>query len=243
MVADDNRINRLLARVLLEKYGARVLEAETGQQVIELAATHPIDLILLDMHMPGEDGWQVARRLKTGPHAHSVIPIIALSAMPNEESLETLTRLGLADWLIKPLDEGKLLETVLKQVHPIMMSIQHQATHAAPHIWMDLDTAIANLRPPIRQMLLEDLPLQRRAIETTWQVQDFPRLKAHVHKLNGSAAFCRLGALHDLCIQVEASLRNKKHAELPHLLPRLILEVQDTLEKLVGPDIRSAADP
>ncbi|MGA9852329.1 MAG: ATP-binding protein [Gammaproteobacteria bacterium] len=240
IVADDNRINRLLARILLEKCGATVLEAKTGQEVIDLEARHPVDLILLDMHMPGEDGWQVAKRLKSGSSAHRDTPIIALSAIRNEKSAQTLDEAGLAGWLTKPLEADTLRDAVLKHLRP-MDAARYQAGPVALRDSADLETAIADLRPSIRQMLTEDLPVQWQAIETAWRDQNFPQLGEQLHKLNGSAAFCRLASLHDACDRLENSLRHAKSEDLARSMALLGREIQETLVKLDVYTVRPAA--
>ncbi len=232
VVADDNRINRLLSRMLLEKHGATVLEAETGQQLMELLTAGTVDLILLDMHMPGEDGWQVAKRLKNSRPQAASIPVIALSAMDNDGSAAALAGYGLAGWLVKPLDEVLLTEMILKHAHRHVTTGPEnspvQDTDAA------LDRVIADLRPSIRQMLMEDLPEQWQAIKGAWQAHNLPQLQQLVHKLNGSAAFCRLDVLRALCARTEHSLGDGDHTVFSGLLPQMSAEVQLILEKLAA---------
>ncbi|MGH8397568.1 MAG: ATP-binding protein [Gammaproteobacteria bacterium] len=241
IVADDNRINRLLARILLEKCGANVLEAKSGQEIVNLLFEHSVNLILLDMHMPGEDGWQVAKRLNSEPFAHLSIPIIALSATRNQESAQILAEHGLADWLTKPLEEDMLREAVMKYIRPGITVRQHEAGSGSRDSG-DIRTILADLRPPIRQMLMEDLPMQWRAIETAWQSRNLQQLKEQVHKLNGSAAFCKLVRLRDVCEQLENYLRDRQETEIPHLIVQLAEEVRRTIAQLDNLDVRLAAD-
>ncbi|MGH8402618.1 MAG: ATP-binding protein, partial [Gammaproteobacteria bacterium] len=236
IVADDNRINRLLTRILLEKCGANVLEAKTGQEILNLLYDHSVDLILLDMHMPGEDGWQVAKRLKSGPSGHLAIPIIALSATRNQESAQMLAEHGLAAWLTKPLEESTLRETVLKYIRPGITARQ-QMPRSVLRSPEDMQADFAGLRPAIRQMLMEDLPIQLQAIETAWRDRNLQHLKEQVHKLNGSAAFCKLVRLHDVCEQLENHLRERQETEIPHWITQLGEEVRRTIAQLGNLDV------
>ncbi|MGH8283790.1 MAG: ATP-binding protein [Gammaproteobacteria bacterium] len=240
LVADDNRINRLLARILLEKYGANVLEAKTGQEVLNLVIDHSVDLVLLDMHMPGEDGWQVAKRLKAGLSAHLAIPIIALSATCNQESAEILAEYGLVDWLTKPLEEDALRETVLKYIRP-GATARPKTARSEPRAPEDMQAVIAGLRPSIRQMLMEDLPMQCQTIEAAWRNRDFPQLKEQVHKLSGSAAFCKLIGLRDVCERLENYLRDGQETGVPLLITQLVAEVRNTITQLGNLDVKLAA--
>ena len=237
LVADDNRINRLLERILLEKYGARVLEAKSGQELLHLVTEHAVDLILLDMQMPDQDGWQVARRLRS--ELGLMVPVIALSATHAEKSPQALAEAGLSGWMMKPLDETALPDAIrgfLTARHlPTCASADMQAT-AAEH-------ALSDLRPALRQMLAEDLPVQWQAIERAWQQHDFGQLQQQVHKLNGTAAFCRLVNLRALCVQLEAQLREQHESEVAPLLTRIGAEVKALLNALEFAEVSSALLP
>lgn len=219
VVADDNRINRLLERILLEKYGARVLEARTGSELISLVGQHSISLILLDMQMPGEDGWEVAAKLKAGATAQGAIPVIALSAMSSDKSAEELNAAGLSAWLMKPLEEPALRETVARYLHIAATANGSAATSPTPPL--ALENVLRNLNPTVRQMLREDLPAQQQAIEAAWEQQDMEDLGRQVHKLNGSAAFCGLAELRETCTQIEQQLRIGNTLNLPALMTKV----------------------
>ena len=238
LVADDNRINRLLERILLEKQGARVLEAKSGQELLDLVRDHAVDLILLDMHMPDQDGWQVARRLRSG--SVRAIPVIALSASPTEESSQALAEAGLSGWLLKPLDEAALTETIGR----LALAPQAPVSSAATASAVSLEVALAELRPALRQMLAEDLPGQWQAIERAWQQRDQRQLQQQVHKLQGTAAFCRLTRLRGLCAQLETQLHAPlRESVLAPLLTQMGAEITALLQSLEPQELSSALPP
>jgi CheY-like chemotaxis protein len=80
LVADDERPIRLLCRVNLELEGMRVVEAADGREAVELALADPPDVAVLDVAMPGLDGWQVADRLRAEESTQSVA-VVFLTAM------------------------------------------------------------------------------------------------------------------------------------------------------------------
>ncbi|MGH8293169.1 MAG: ATP-binding protein [Gammaproteobacteria bacterium] len=238
LVADDNRINLLLERILLEKHGARVLEAKSGQELLDLAGAHAFDLILLDMHMPDQDGWEVARRLRS--RLARAVPVIALSASHTEASPQTLAEAGLSGWLLKPLDEAALTETIGR----LALSPQTPAStpEAAPAVAPEI--ALAELRPALRQMLAQDLPGQWQAVERAWQQRDLRQLQQQVHKLQGTAAFCRLTHLRGLCAQLQAQVHAPLgESTLPPLLTQTAAEVATLLRYLEPSELSSALPP
>jgi two-component system cell cycle response regulator DivK len=81
---DDSAVEREVVRHLLEAEGCEVVATGSPQAGVEVARRMVPDLILLDLHMPGMDGWAVARRLHTIPELQTV-PIVALSSTINEE--------------------------------------------------------------------------------------------------------------------------------------------------------------
>ncbi|MGH2935632.1 MAG: response regulator [Gaiellaceae bacterium] len=88
LVADDERPIRLLCRVNLELEGMEVVEAADGSQAVEQALADPPDVAVLDVAMPGLDGWQVAERLRQEERTRSVA-VVFLTAMtgPDAERL------------------------------------------------------------------------------------------------------------------------------------------------------------
>ena len=237
LVADDNRINRLLERILLEKHGARVLEAKSGQELLTLAAMHTVDLILLDMHMPDQDGWQVARRLRS--ELRLAIPVIALSAAQSDKPPQALVEAGLSGWLMKPLDEAALTAIIGR----LLPASQRSAVAAVAALSAAPEEALAGLRPALRQMLAEDLPAQWQAVEQAWQQHDLGQLQQQVHKLNGTAAFCRLLNLRNLCVQLETLLRDPRDSAVTPLLATIGAEVARLMQYLQRPEFSSALPP
>jgi len=80
LVVDDNPANRELVRLICGAVGMEVMEADSGEAAIGLARDHPVDLILMDMRMPGMDGATAARVIVGGPGPNTGTPILAFSA-------------------------------------------------------------------------------------------------------------------------------------------------------------------
>lgn len=74
----------------------------------------------------------------------------------------------------------------------------------------ELTPALQALRPEIRTMLSEDLPEDRSRAEQAYARQEWAALHSHVHRINGSASFCKLGALKIVCSEIEASLKQER---------------------------------
>jgi DNA-binding response OmpR family regulator len=110
LVDDDAVIVRLL-EVNFRLEGYAIETATRGEEALEKAGSNRPDLIVLDVMMPGIDGWEVCRRLREDPTLADV-PVIFLSARAQEDDRERGRALGVVDYLTKPFDPTALLETV-----------------------------------------------------------------------------------------------------------------------------------
>jgi two-component system phosphate regulon response regulator PhoB len=111
LVVDDEETMRLLCRVNLSVSGVGVLEAPDGETGLEMARREKPDLILLDVMMPGIDGWEVARRLGADPETKD-IPIVFLTARAGAEDRLIGEQVGAVGYVVKPFDPVELAGVV-----------------------------------------------------------------------------------------------------------------------------------
>jgi DNA-binding response OmpR family regulator len=111
LVIDDEAPIRLLCRVILEAEGMQVLEAADGPSGLEKARAESPDVILLDVMMPGLDGWRVAEELLDDPHTAS-IPIVFLTARAELRDRARGIDLGGIDYVTKPFNPVELAPLV-----------------------------------------------------------------------------------------------------------------------------------
>jgi signal transduction histidine kinase len=103
LVVDDNRVNRLTLARSLEQQGHTVTLAENGQQALDTVRAEPFDVVLLDIVMPGIDGFQVLEHMKAD-RALRDIPVIVISALDDIDSIVRCIEMGAEDYLSKPFD-------------------------------------------------------------------------------------------------------------------------------------------
>lgn len=103
LLIEDNEENRYLASFLLNSHGHEVVCAETGPRGIALAATERPALILLDIQLPGMDGHEVARVLKSTPELKS-IPIVAVTSYAMVGDREKVFAAGAEGYIEKPIN-------------------------------------------------------------------------------------------------------------------------------------------
>jgi putative two-component system response regulator len=107
LVVDDEERNRRVLVAMLEAENYTVLEAANGEQALELARCNPPDIILLDIMMPGMDGYDVARALKAAEATRSV-PVIMVTSLSDRGSCVRGLEAGAEEFVSKPVDRWEL---------------------------------------------------------------------------------------------------------------------------------------
>jgi len=112
LVVDDLPENSIVLQSFLSPMGYLIESASDGETALQMVADNPPDVILLDLMMPGMDGFEVCRRLKQDPDTHH-IPVIIVTGMSDRDSNVRAVEAGADDFLIKPFDRI-LLEARIK---------------------------------------------------------------------------------------------------------------------------------
>lgn len=114
LVVDDNAVNRIIARKLLEDKGYLIDEEENGTDAINrILETDPYDIILMDVHMPGIDGYETTRRIRNmDDRTRANVPIIAVSGDVYEEDIERSRKAGMDAHIPKPIAIDNLLSVI-----------------------------------------------------------------------------------------------------------------------------------
>ena len=113
LLAEDEPLNRDLAKGLLESFGVRVDLAEDGRQAVERVSQVDYDMVLMDVQMPtmnGIDAARAIRLLKSG----ATLPIVALTANAFEEDRRRCHDAGMDDYITKPFTQDQLLSAVAR---------------------------------------------------------------------------------------------------------------------------------
>ncbi len=111
LLVDDERSIRTICRVNLEGDGFAVAEAADGSEALEQVRQSRPSLVLLDVMMPGVDGWSVAEQLASDDETRD-IPVVFLSARAAQEDRVHAQELGAVGYVVKPFDPLQLAETV-----------------------------------------------------------------------------------------------------------------------------------
>jgi DNA-binding response OmpR family regulator len=135
LVADDESAQRRLLKAYLDKEGLTVVEADNGLDALALLRAGGIDVALLDVMMPGLDGFEIVRRIR----AESAVPIILLTARGEETSRVAGLELGADDYVVKPFSAPEVVARVRTQLRRLRGLPVQEPTLRVADVELDLD--------------------------------------------------------------------------------------------------------
>jgi putative two-component system response regulator len=115
LIVDDEPDNRALLEIILKWEGFTTLTADSGEEALAVAAQYDPDLMLLDLMMPGIDGYEVTARMKEN-HVTRSIPIVMITAMNDRVTRQRVLSAGAQDFLAKPIDRAELCQCVRRSL-------------------------------------------------------------------------------------------------------------------------------
>jgi CheY-like chemotaxis protein/anti-sigma regulatory factor (Ser/Thr protein kinase) len=108
LVVDDHPVNRAVTAELVTEAGHACETADTGEDALSALSARPIDLVLLDLHMPGLDGAEVLARIRRGEAGPADLPVVIVSADATPEARSKTLALGADGFVVKPVDAEAL---------------------------------------------------------------------------------------------------------------------------------------
>jgi CheY-like chemotaxis protein len=114
LIVEDNRMNVLVIKSFLKRWGATSDVAANGQEAVDKLDNTLHQIILMDLHMPVMDGYEATRLLR---ERGETLPIIAVTASLATEVKEKMFDIGISDIVTKPIDPEKLLDVIIEQVN------------------------------------------------------------------------------------------------------------------------------
>ncbi len=220
LVVEDNPVNRMVAEGLLKSHNVQVLTAPDGQSALDLLGRETVDLVFMDIQMPGLDGLETTRRIRA---MGKTMPIVAMTAQSMEEDRIEAREAGMDDFLAKPVDP-EALKSILANWLPgasvkggragaAVSAIPAAQARTAPD---GLDAAAALNRLGGDESVYRELlgMLRRESLKSLAAIRegvredDLEKVRQAAHFIKGSAANLGAGPLSDAARAMEQAARN-----------------------------------
>jgi signal transduction histidine kinase/CheY-like chemotaxis protein/HPt (histidine-containing phosphotransfer) domain-containing protein len=213
LVAEDNLVNQEVAAGILRHGGHQVDVVADGAAAVEAVRTATYDVVLMDIHMPGVDGYEAALAIRALPGGKAGVPILALSASSMRDSAERARAAGMNGHLVKPIDPA-ILAATLADLHPTAPAAAAPAPAGAvdeAHV-CDLVDALGSAKVvELVTQLPEHARPHRQRLAEALASGDLAGVRNAAHALSGMAGSLGLAALGELtgtieeaCLQGEA---------------------------------------
>jgi len=144
LLVEDNVVNQLVARTILEKQGHSVSQAANGQEALAMLRLLPIDLILMDCQMPEMDGFEATIRIRQGEagERNRRLPIIAMTAHAFVQDRERCLSVGMDDYLTKPVQPARMADTITAWLERRLQAVSQTAATAESVAATDLPVEV-----------------------------------------------------------------------------------------------------
>lgn len=235
LLVEDHRVNRTIARGILEETGAEVVAAADGAEALAIFSRSAFDLVLMDCQMPVLDGFEATRRIRaleagTGQH----VPILAMTAHAMEGDREACLDAGMDDYLTKPIRRESLLQAVRRWLPDAVAPAGPEAgALGAPPPLPGLE-AVLDL-PAALQRFGGDASRLKETLRSLLEEGDpAARVRAHLERGDREIALREAHTLKGLAGLVEARALAEAAGELEHRLRARGAGAGEALETLDG---------
>ena len=231
LAVDDQPANLRLLDAVLSPRGYRLIQASSGEQALELLPSSDADLVLLDIVMPGIDGYEVCQRIRGAPET-AFLPVVMITASGNEEKTRAIEA-GADDFVSKPFDQSELLARVasLARIKRYQDTITRQAAELAQ--WnADLEARVNRQLEELQRMNRLRRFLSPQVAELVINSGDDSVLGSHRREI--VVVFCDLRGFTAFAESSEPEEVMAVLAEYHSALGELIFRYQGTLERFTG---------
>ena len=210
LVVEDNQMNQMLMKHLLTNWNVAFTITAGGLEAINVLTKTKFDIILMDIQLPGLDGYATTRKIRE--ELGSKVPIIAMTAHAMKGEKDKCLRAGMNAYIAKPVHEKDLIETI---AHCIDDGSNDKEVQALQMINLDYLRTIGGGKADFVERMLAQFLFQGRndlnALERAFEKEDYNTVKSVAHNLKTTVSFVGLSEKLDLPLSyIEESILSEK---------------------------------
>jgi len=216
LVVDDVEENRILLEMLLDKEGCIVKGCSCGQDAVNLCRQKRFDLVLMDIQMPGMDGFETLRQIRL-IELNFATPVIAMTASERREDETVAIECGFDDYLSKPINQKIVRQKIWRALQKVKQA--HDAGAGRDIISFldgnpDYGKAI--------ETFVQNLPGRLDEMKEAFACRDFQALAFKVHALKGVGGFAGFSIYTEKARQMEDAIRQQQMDDIARQLDELM---------------------
>jgi PAS domain S-box-containing protein len=214
LLAEDNKVNQMLAVAILKKRGYAVSVADNGREAVELVRRSEFDVVLMDVQMPELDGFEATAILRAAEaETTRRLPIIAVTAHAMEGDRQRCLEAGMDDYVSKPIDPDRLEAASLRWTGTLP-DFEHSRA-------LDLAKGDESLLESVVKLFLEQTPERLEAIHRALDTSDTEGLERTAHAMEDAAVTLAMPRLRDIAHRIAVLSRRGELTQAADLVREL----------------------
>lgn len=250
LVVDDNEINRSMVIDMIAWLGIETESAVDGEAAIAITAERDFGAILMDIRMPGMDGYETTRTIRERGGHNAATPIIGLSANAFSKDREAGLAAGMSDYLAKPITMNTLVNVLGGKTRTGRSQGVRHALRVTSVETLDAVSPSTDLADFVASSPLLEIGDTSRAIEflrdfvaaapatiaklrQSLDREDFEEVSRQAHSLRGSSLFLGIDALNDLTVRLEEVAERQNAGDVAGVLSRikaLVIQIEASIQ-------------
>jgi len=233
LVAEDNELNQRLAEVMLKEMGCIPILASNGEDAIEKFQEDAFSLILMDINMPGMDGYTASRILRQ--KYKTTIPIIGLTANVYKEDINHCVEAGMNDHIGKPYHPEQLYNKIKKYlIQPPFLVEKNRNSFSAIEFLKDFSNGDPDYIKELVDVYIKQKDESIEKLKIYYEEQNYKGLQDLIHKLKSSVGFFKLNELKDQLQNLENDFKNKRNIEaIPSIIDQIQIQSEEMTQEVL----------
>jgi CheY-like chemotaxis protein len=219
LLAEDNKLNQLVATEMLKKYKVKCTVASDGGETIDRLNEQKFDAILLDLHMPVKDGFEVAKYISADCELNKNINIIALTAAATKVEVDKSFSVGMNKFISKPFTDDDLISALVDYSNTSAIAPKEEQNSVSSESLTNLSylkTMSGGNVAIIKEMVglfKEQIPQYISELQDAKEKKDYHRLSEQAHKTKSSLTIVGMNSLAKEMKSLELKAKNEEDIE------------------------------
>lgn len=239
LVVEDNLVNQEIISAMLAKHGHKITLANNGREAVAYVQKEAFDIVLMDIQMPGMNGYEAARQIREQERqSGNRIYIIGLTANAMRGDREKCLEAGMDDYLSKPVRQRELMAAIEKWQQPAIhipcktiAAIYDSPKVNLQRLFDDFNEDCPRTRK-ILALFKEDAFRLLKEIEIAVKTRRVACIRPHLHTLKGQCGLVDMYAVYDIVLELEQLVFTKQFTKIEQVLPRLSQELTEALNEI-----------